>query len=157
MLPFLQQAGWVASDPTPCDMGPKLTAIVEARGDRVKVAGDIIGYADYFFVSDDQMTYDEKGFQKRLSSPESREILAKFRDCLAATDDWTVAGLDKAMHDFVNQQEIKIGDIIHSSRLAVTGKTVGPGMFDCLAILGKESCLARIERTLMLANQQFTG
>lgn len=157
MLPFLQQAGWVASDPTPCDMGPKLTAIVEACGDRLKVTGDIIGYADYFFVADDEMTYDEKGFQKRLSSPESREILAKFRDCLAATDDWTVAGLDKAMHDFINQQDVKIGDIIHSARLAVTGKTVGPGMFDCLAILGKESCLARIDRTLKLANQQFAG
>ena len=44
---------------------------------------------------------------------------------------------------------IKIGDIIHALRVAVTGKAVGFGVFDSLAILGKQSCLARIDRALM--------
>jgi len=46
---------------------------------------------------------------------------------------------------------IKLGDIIHAVRAAVTGTTVGLGMFDALAILGRESCLARIERALQYA------
>ena len=36
----------------------------------------------------------------------------------------------------------------HALRLAVTGKPVGPGVYDCLAILGKDACLVRMERTL---------
>ena len=43
---------------------------------------------------------------------------------------------------------MKIGDIVHALRVAVTGQAIGLGLFDSLAILGKASCLARIERTL---------
>ena len=68
MLPFLQKAGLV-SDPPPCDIGPKLTRIIEASGDRLKIAGDILAYADFFFVPDDLLTYDEKDFDKRVSPP----------------------------------------------------------------------------------------
>ena len=42
----------------------------------------------------------------------------------------------------------KVGDIIHALRVAVTGKAVGPGLYDCLALLGRETSLARIQRTL---------
>jgi len=47
MLPYLQKAGLV-TDPAPCEVGPKLTRIVEATGDRLKTAGDILAYADFF-------------------------------------------------------------------------------------------------------------
>ena len=49
------------------------------------------------------------------------------------------------MHDFMVERQIKIGQIIHPVRVAVTGKSTGLGMFDTLAILGKSSCMARIE------------
>ena len=54
-------------------------------------------------------------------------------------------------HAFVEAEGVKIGDIVHSLRAAVTGQSVGLGLFDSLAILGKASCLARIERTLRSA------
>lgn len=154
MLPFLQKAQLV---PTPAPAGAleRLEQIVAACGDRLKVMGDIISYADYFYVPDDQMEMDEKGFQKRLASPEAQQLLAKFREHLAAQEDWSVEALDKSMHEFVAAQEIKIGEIIHAVRLAVTGKTVGPGMFDCLAILGKEASLRRMDLTLERAGQLF--
>lgn len=152
-LPFLQKAGLVA-DPAPCEVGPKLTRIIEACGDRLKVLGDIIAYADYFFVADDAMKYDEKAFAKRLGSPAATALLAKFRDALAKVEAWDVPSLDKMMHDFVDAEGVKIGDIIHAVRIGTTGQGVGPGLFDCLDILGKESCLARIDRTLALAAQK---
>jgi glutamyl-tRNA synthetase len=43
---------------------------------------------------------------------------------------------------------MKTGDLVHAVRVAVTGKTVGPGLYDCLAILGRDRSLARIERAL---------
>ena len=66
MLDYLQQAGLVPT-PAPCEVGPKLTRIVEAAGDRLKVFGDIIAYADFFFV--DEIQYDEKAFEKNLRKP----------------------------------------------------------------------------------------
>jgi glutamyl-tRNA synthetase len=52
------------------------------------------------------------------------------------------------MHDFLAAENLKIGAIIHTVRVAVTGKAVGPGLYDCLEILGRDKSLARIDRAL---------
>ena len=149
VLPYLQQAGYVA-DPPPCATAPHLTKILEAAGDRVKVAGDILDYAD-FYVADDELEYDEKTVEKRLRKPdEARALLAEFREQLATVEDFEPDSLEKCLKDFVEAKGIKIGQIIHALRVATTGKAVGFGMFDTLAILGREHCLARIDRALTL-------
>jgi len=147
MLPYLQKAGLI-SDPAPCEIGPKLTRIVEASGDRLKTAGDILAYADFFFVADEKLAYDEKDFQKRVGPPQAKELLTKFRAVLAAVEPFEVGPLEEELKKFVEEQGIKIGDIVHALRIAVTGKSVGPGVYDCLAILGRESSFARIDRAL---------
>jgi glutamyl-tRNA synthetase len=150
MLRFLQQARLVA-EPTPCDAGEKLGRIIEASGDRLKVAGDILAYADFFFVPDEQLVYDEKDFAKRVSPPQAKGLLAKFRAVLAAVEPFEVGPLEEALKKFLETEGIKIGDIVHTLRVAVTGKSVGPGVYDCLAILGRAACLARIDGALTKA------
>ena len=61
---------------------------------------------------------------------------------------FTAEQLERILHEFVAAEGIKIGDIVHAVRVAVTGKAVGFGLFDTLAILGRERCLARIDRAL---------
>ena len=146
---FLQQAGLVNSPPE-CETAPYVTQIVEAAGDRIKAAGDILDYDD-FFTADDALEYDEKAVQKRLVKPEdAATLLTAFRDELASLEPFTVESTDAALHAFVEKREIKIGQIIHALRVAVTGKAVGFGVFESLAILGRERCLARIDRALSL-------
>jgi glutamyl-tRNA synthetase len=147
MLPFLQQAGLVA-DPAPCEVGPKLTQIVEASGDRLKTAGDILNYADFFFIADGELAYDERDFQKRVAAPGAKELLGGFRDVLAQAESFEPAALEEALKQFVASRGLKVSDLVHALRVAVTGKSVGPGVYDCLAILGKDSCVARIDRAL---------
>jgi len=65
--------------------------------------------------------------------------------------------LDTALQAFVADENIKTGDIIHAVRVVTTGKPVGPGLYDCLEILGKETCLARIDRALKLASHGKSG
>jgi glutamyl-tRNA synthetase len=150
MLPFLKKARLV-SDPPPCEVGPKLTRIVEASGDRLKTAGDILNYADFFFVADDALMYDEKDFQKRVAPPAARDLLRKFSAVLASVEPFEVGPIEEALQQFLAAEGIKIGDIVHTLRVAVTGKSIGPGVYDCLAILGRESCLKRIDRALARA------
>ena len=76
------------------------------------------------------------------------ELLAKFRDRLATAEPFDAATLEALMQQFVADQQIKIGQVIHAVRVAVTGKAVGLGLFDSLAILGKKRCLRRIERAM---------
>ena len=109
--------------------------------------GDIIAYADFFFQ--DEIAYDETGVRKEPPQSRARpSCLAKFRDKLAAVEPFDVPHLEPMLHDFVAAEGIKTGDIIHAVRVATTGKAVGPGLYDCLEILGKETCLARIDRAL---------
>ncbi len=155
VVTFLQRAGWVPQPP-PCDTAPYVTRIVEAAGDRLKVAGDILDYDD-FFVADDQLRYDESAFEKRIRKPAGApELLLKFRDELAVVEPFTADALEKAMHALVESQGLKIGDIVHAVRVAVTGKPVGFGLFDTLAILGRDRCLARIGRALEMAAETRT-
>jgi glutamyl-tRNA synthetase len=149
---FLQAAGLVA-EPPPCGTAPYVTQILEAARDRVKVAGDILDYDD-FFVADERLACDEKTLDKRLRQPAgAREHLKDFRDQLATAEPYTPAGLEQLLHVFVAARALKIGDIVHAVRVAVTGKAVGFGLFDTLAILGRERCLSRIDRALKLAGK----
>lgn len=145
MLPYLQQAGLV-SNPPDATVEPLLERIISAAGDRLKVSGDILQYADFFFTDDYQT--DTAAAQKNLGKPGAPELLARFRDALAGCEPFDTPQLEKVLQDFVAAQGIKTGDIIHAVRVAVTGKAVGPGLYDCLGILGRERCLARIDRAL---------
>jgi glutamyl-tRNA synthetase len=160
VVPYLQRAGMVAhlgigivpvkdgagGTPAPLDRA-KIEHILRAAGDRIKTAGDILDYT-YFFVADDKLIYDEKAVAKSLQKPGAAELLAKYCDKLKAAEPFEAQPLEQMTHSFVEAQGVKIGDIVHALRAAVTGQSVGLGLFDSLAILGKASCLARIERTL---------
>jgi glutamyl-tRNA synthetase len=148
MLEYLQRAGLV-SDPAPCGIGPKLTRIVQAAGDRLKVFGDILAYADFFFR--ERIEYDETAFTKNVRKPGAAALLARFRDALSAVEPFDTAHLEAALTGFVSAEGIKTGDIIHAVRVTTTGKPVGPGLYDCLEILGKPTCLERIDAALALA------
>jgi glutamyl-tRNA synthetase len=150
VLPFLHKAGLVPA-PTPPALAQQVTALVRAAGDRIKTAGDILDYPD-FFLPDDQVPYDEKALEKRIRKPpEARPLLQKFRQQLAAAEPFDAASLEKLLNEFVQAEGIQIGQIIHALRVAVTGKAIGFGLFEALAILGKERCLARIDRALRRA------
>jgi len=143
MLGFLQRAGLV-SDPPPCDVGPKLVRVIEACGDRLKVAGDILTYADFFFAA--EVTYNESAFEERINKPaEARGLLAGFRDVAAAAEPYDAETLERLLKEYVARQGVQIGQIVHALRVALTGKPIGPGLFDCLAILGKEESLKRLD------------
>jgi glutamyl-tRNA synthetase len=153
---FLQRAGLVA-DPPPCDTAPYVTRILEAAGDRLKVTGDILDFDD-LFLHDADIAHDEQALDKRLRKPAwARELLQKFRAELAAVEPFTAERLEQLLHAFVEAQGIKPGDVVHAVRVAVTGKAVGFGLFDTLAILGRERSLARIDRALSLAATPAAG
>lgn len=155
MVPYLVKAGLVAGEPGEA-VRDRVAQIVAAAGDRIKVAGDILDYGD-FFVPDEELGYDEKALAKALSRPEAVALLGKFRQRLADVQHFDVLALERLMQEFVQTEGVKVNQVIHALRVAVTGKAVGFGMFDTLAILGRESCLARIDRALKRAGESGMG
>lgn len=147
VLPFLQQADLVETPP-PCATSDALKPIVEGAGDRIAIAGDILAFDD-FFTADDQLTYDEKAWNKRMvKAPQSVELLRAYREVLPEADPFEAANLETHLKSWLEERDAQIGQIIHALRVAVTGKAVGFGMFETLETLGKERCLIRIDRAL---------
>lgn len=146
-LPFAERVGWIAATPSESER-ELLSRIVEAAGDRIKVAGDVLDY-DEFFVADDALVYDEKAFDKRLRNAQgAAELLGAFRGELATAPSFEAAELEKVAQSFVERRGLELGAIVHALRVAVTGKAVGFGLFDILSILGRERTLGRIDRAL---------
>jgi glutamyl-tRNA synthetase len=146
-LPYLVQSKLVSTeinDTVRSNVGKIITAVA----DRLRIFSDILDYKE-FFVSDDAMTFDEKPFQQRLrDAPEAVELLTSLHEQLIAVEPFDAQTLDKLVHDFVESKGIKIGQIVHALRVAITGKSVGIGLFEALAILGRDSSLRRINRAL---------
>ena len=139
VAPFAISAGLVqsADDAT-------LAVVVAAAGDRLKVAGDIIDF-EYFFGDD--FDYQEKAFAKRIVKPaDACDLLSGFREHVLNADVFDAAAAESLLKAYCESAEISIGQIIHAVRVAVTGTAAGFGMFDTLAILGKERVAARIEK-----------
>lgn len=151
--PFLEKAGLIqnAADP---ETSQRISRVIVGMEDRLKVASDILDF-DEFFIADDDLEYDPKAFKKRIrKSAEAVPLLEKVKNELAQANDFSAEALDKLLHDFVEAEGIGMGQIIHALRVSVSGKGTGIGMFDCLAILGKESCVRRIDRAIALSQSE---
>src|SRR5205085_12241590 len=93
-LSYLQKAGFAHTPATPEEKA-RLTEVVRAAADRIKVAGDILDFSD-FFVPDDKLPYDEKALDKRIRKPaEAAPLLRKFRERLAAATEFDAVSLER--------------------------------------------------------------
>ena len=147
MLPFLVKAKLVG-DPTSPEQLATVRRVIEASGDRLKVGGDILAYADFFLV--DKMPLDESAVKQRLAKPGVRDLVASYAAAIRGVEPFEPGPLEEALKRVVEAAGLKVGDLVHAVRVAITGKTVGPGLYDCLAILGREKSLARLEQSLPL-------
>jgi glutamyl-tRNA synthetase len=149
--PFAERAGLLDAD----DATQKLPQIVDGAGDRLRIAGDILDF-DYCLI--DQFEYNQKAFNKRICKPTAaRDLLARVRDHLAAAESFEAASVEESVKQFCTETEIELKDIIHALRVATTGSPAGFGMFETLAILGKEKVVARIDLALEAAVTICTG
>lgn len=144
-LPYLVQAKIIA-EPVSAQVRQFVEAVVVALGDRLKVFSDILS-ARYFFTDD--YPNDEKNFDKRVRKAGVPEHLRAFRERLAVAEPYTVPAIEAALNAYCQEQGEQTGTLIHALRQATTGQPVGPGVYDCLVLLGREKSLARIDRALM--------
>jgi glutamyl-tRNA synthetase len=146
VLPYLIAAGLVAQSPDAAER-EYVARVVRTLGERLKVSSDILEARD-FFVADDALEYDEAAFKKRLAVDGTPERLKRFRERLTHVEPFEPGPLEEAFRTFVDSEKIKPADLIHALRVAVTGKSTGPGLFECLSLLGQTRSLNRIDRAL---------
>ena len=90
---------------------------------------------------------DEKASQK-WGGPDSLEALRAAREALAEVPEWSVAGLEERLGEVIERLTLKPGALYQPIRVAITGTTVSPGIFDSLVLLGRDETLARMDAAL---------
>ncbi len=143
-LPYLVQAG-VLSEPVDDATRAFVARVIAALGDRLKVFCDILSARCFF---SDEYPVDAKNFEKRVRKEGIPAHLAAFSNVIAAIDPFTVPALEVALQSYCEGAGLQSGDLIHALRLATTGQPVGPGVYDCLVLLGREKSLARIANAI---------
>lgn len=128
----------------------KVRRIVEACGDRLKLFSDVLSYGSFFFADPE---YDEAAFKKRVLKDGMPGLLTEFKGVLAGTQPFEPGAIEEKLKAFCHAKGLKEGDMIHALRLSTTGKPVGPGVYDCLAILGQAETLRRIDVALQKAGK----
>lgn len=112
---------------------------------RVKTLQEVADAAVYFFKDLDG--YDEKGVSKHFK-PEAAGLLEKCLAGLEADTVFDLASTEAVYNKVAADNGLSLGKVIHPTRLALTGRTVSPGMFDVMVLLGKEKTLARIRQAI---------
>ena len=112
---------------------------------RVKTLQEIADASDYFFK--DVESYDEKGVAKHFK-PEAVALLEQCIAAVEADDVYSLETTEAAYNKIAADNGLALGKVIHPTRLALTGRTVSPGMFDVMVLLGKEKTLERLHKAV---------
>jgi glutamyl-tRNA synthetase len=109
--------------------------------ERAKTLVELIDSAAYI-IEDRPVAIDDKA--RALLTTEARSLLAKVRTALAQVEDWSASSTEAAVRAVAEEGGIKLGALAQPMRAAITGRTSSPGIFDVLAVLGKDESLARL-------------
>ena len=125
--------------------------VITALQDRIVVIPDIVEHSRFFF--DDHLDYDQKALEKHFgaeSKPQTLDILNSLSAKLKTIPTFDHASLEAAFKGLAAEKTLKLGQIIHPARLALTGRMESPGIYLVCEVLGKEKVLERLDAALKL-------
>jgi glutamyl-tRNA synthetase len=115
---------------------------VRAIGDRLKTRADAERYG--VFALRDALEVDPEAWAELREKPEVGPRLAELGRRLAADPEFDLASLERETRQLAQELGIKAGDLMGATRVALTGRKVAPGLFEVMALLGRERTVARL-------------
>ena len=122
-----------------------LAPAVKTRCKTLADGRSVVGFA---LIADDEIEYDGKAVHKALIKGDKKglELLIGFRNAIESLTDFSPAPIEALVKEYAESQEVGMGKLAQPLRVAVTGAAVSPPLGQTLAILGKASVIARIDR-----------
>jgi glutamyl-tRNA synthetase len=165
-LPHLRKAGLIPPEPTPQE--GENDKIFEARKEqyriewldyarrvipleleRMKVISEIVELVGFFFEKlDYPVGYDPKATAKWFGVAHLKPLLQKVINGFTALAAWNAADIESVVRQAGEDLNVKFADVIHPIRVAATGRTIGPGLFETLEALGRDRVLERLRTVL---------
>ena len=147
LLPFLKEANYIEDEE---NLSPKkneyIKEVVKLMRGRIKNFAQFVEYADYFFV--DKINIDPQAFDSVLSKEGVAGILQALKEKLSVLECWDEESIENAVREVASSLQIKGGQIIHPTRVALSGKKVGPGLFELMLVLGQDKTVKRLKEAI---------
>ncbi|MGH8048746.1 MAG: glutamate--tRNA ligase [Chthoniobacterales bacterium] len=139
-MPFIAKAG--------IDYGSNeaLHAALAIVKPKVKHLSDVPDWIGFLF--NEQYPFDPEAVEKALRKPGAPERLTQLKEAYATVADWTHPALEAKLKETATQLGAKNGEFIHPARVAVSGRSVGPGLYEMFEVLGRDRVLARMDRAI---------
>jgi glutamyl-tRNA synthetase len=112
---------------------------------KINTFDELPAYCGFYFT--DNLNYDPQGMAKHFTA-ENKPRLKAVRDALGMLEKFDAAGIETTLKTTAKELGLKVGTIVHPTRLAVTGSNVGPSLYHLIEVLGKEKVVARIDHAL---------
>ena len=119
-------------------------AIQTCKG-KINVFDELPAYCAFYFTDD--FDYNPEGATKHFTA-ENKPRLKTVRDAFSALEKFDATEIEATLKATAANLGVKVGALVHPTRLAVTGSNAGPSLYHLLEVLGKEKVLARIDRAL---------
>jgi glutamyl-tRNA synthetase len=145
VIPFLQRDGFLEAELS-SERRAWLEQIVEAVGDRLNTLADITEQTSYFFTDD--FSYNPQAVKKWWKGDDLIGTLEGVRDVLSTVEPFGLEEVESAVWAYTEAHEIKRVQVMQPLRVALTGKSFGPGLFEIIVLLGAEQVLERINRAV---------
>lgn len=123
-----------------------LLKVIDLMKERVKSLRDMQNMTSMFF--EDPIEYDEKAMKKRWKDESVNALISSFEQLLSEIENWNTEHIEIALRNLAEREDISAGKIIHPTRLALSGSGSGPSLFDMMELLGKTTCLRRLQKAL---------
>ena len=139
---FWQNAGFIDSTEIK-NKKDWLIRLIDLLKPRATYLADFIQLAEYFFHN--PQTYDQEGLRKHLKNEAIWDVLAELVSLLEKTAMFNPETLEQQVRDLAEKHGLAAGRVIHPLRLALSGRTATPGLFEVMEMLGKDTVLRRLE------------
>ncbi|MEI8134984.1 MAG: glutamate--tRNA ligase [bacterium] len=123
-----------------------LKSVIVLMQERTRSILDFVDFSDYFF--DAPKSFEEKSKLKNWT-PEAKERLSELLPIFVAMTEWNHDSIEATIRSYAESKAISAGKLIHPLRLAVSGVGMGPGLFEMLALIGKNEVCERIQSALV--------
>ena len=147
LLPHIAEGDAIAARLTP-ELRARILAAMPGLKERAKTLVELLDGAR-FLLAERPIPIDEKA--TALLTPEAVALLGGLLQHLEAVTPWSADALEAGVRDFADRAGVKLGAVAQPLRAAVTGRTTSPGIFEVLAVLGREDTLGRLHDQVSVA------
>ena len=136
----------------------RFAAIAPHIQERLTTLREVPEKIDFLFWPDDvDVAYDGDSWAKAFGPDWAAPLLADVVDAYESLDDWSANGLKVVLEDVMTRYELKLGKAQAPVRVAITGRTVGPPLFESMEVLGRAETLRRLSKAVAVASEAAPG